>query len=190
MAAFFFCLRALANFHATMTVFPRFKFSHQTVTSRTTAAAPLHRAHRPHAIVPGRFPVLVAALLAVLALQSCTPYAALTPTGTHMMSHREMGASRWDGLTLHTSASSRVLFQDGGWELTWTGVRGHARIEADGVPAVEMDTTIAYADIAATATGSGRTASMSQFLLTILGVILVIGLAAIVLYAAFLATDR
>jgi hypothetical protein len=31
---------------------------------------------------------------------------------------------------------------------------------------------------------------MGQFMLTILGVILVLGLAAIILYAAFLATDR
>ncbi len=93
-------------------------------------------------------------------------------------------------LVLYTHGAALVSFAVDRWELTARGVRGHAMIQTQDGLAFETDTTIAYGDVASAASGSGRGTLLSQFLLTILGVILVIGLAAIILYAAFLATDR
>ncbi len=94
-----------------------------------------------------------------------------------------------DELRLETRNNAVVAFQDGGYTLTWSGVSGPARIwPSDGI-LTQKDTTVSWFDISSAA-GTGRSKTTGQFLLTVLGVILVIGLAAIVLYAAFLATDR
>jgi len=89
-----------------------------------------------------------------------------------------------------TSRDNSVFrFQENDWRLTFEGIAGTAEIETEDGVVSQRDTTLAYWDVAA-ASGGGRRNTMTQFLLTILGVILVIGLAAIILYAAFLATDR
>ncbi|MAT38349.1 MAG: hypothetical protein CL946_01960 [Ectothiorhodospiraceae bacterium] len=92
------------------------------------------------------------------------------------------------GILLTTHSGSRLHFRDG-WSLTWSGVAGSADLLDDGAPGAYTDTTISYYEVKQT-TGTGRHNTMRQFLLTILGVILIIGLAAIILYAAFIATDR
>lgn len=94
-----------------------------------------------------------------------------------------------DGLLLRTRDDARMFFRDEEWKLTTTGIAGRAWITTTDGAAFHADTTLSYFDADA-ASGTGRTTTMKQFLLTILGVILVIGLAAIILYAAFLATDR
>lgn len=94
------------------------------------------------------------------------------------------------GLVLHMHDASTVQFDAEKWDLTVRGVRGHAEIQGHDGTLRTADTTISYWDISSAAAGPGRGTLLSQFLLTILGVILVIGLAAIILYAAFLATNR
>lgn len=104
--------------------------------------------------------------------------------------HAAASARTDAGLVLHMHDASTVHFASERWELTTRGVRGRAQIHADDGSLREADTTISYWDVSSAAAGPGRGTLLSQFLLTILGVILVIGLAAIILYAAFLATDR
>lgn len=94
------------------------------------------------------------------------------------------------GLLLHMHDASTVRFAAEKWELTVQGVRGEAEILGHDGTLRTADTTISYWDVSSAAAGPGRGTLLSQFLLTILGVILVIGLAAIILYAAFLATKR
>ncbi|MBE0645559.1 MAG: hypothetical protein IH600_15865 [Bacteroidetes bacterium] len=92
-------------------------------------------------------------------------------------------------LRVTTHDRGELLFQEDGWRLTTGGIEGRALVHtADGVDYAK-DTTLSYWD-AASASPAGRSNTMSQFMLTILGVILVLGLAAIILYAAFLATAR
>ena len=93
------------------------------------------------------------------------------------------------GLLVRTHDDGRLLFAENGWKLTLEGIAGNAMVTgADGTQ-YAADTTLSYWD-ASSAAATGRNSTMSQFLLTILGVILVLGLAAIILYAAFLATAR
>jgi hypothetical protein len=92
------------------------------------------------------------------------------------------------GIVVTTVNDTRVFFRDG-WELTWDGIRGCASVQAPDGTLTVKDTTLSYSD-ATSASATGRGASTSQFALTLLGIILVIGLAALILYAAFLATDR
>lgn len=94
------------------------------------------------------------------------------------------------GLLLHMHDASTVRFAAEKWDLTMQGVRGEAEILGRDGTLRTADTTISYWDVSSAAAGPGRGTLLSQFLLTILGVILVIGLAAIILYAAFLATNR
>ncbi len=92
-------------------------------------------------------------------------------------------------LRVTTHDRGELLFSENGWRLTTSGIEGRALVStADGVQYAK-DTTLSYSD-AASAAATGRSDTMSQFMLTILGVILVLGLAAIILYAAFLATAR
>lgn len=98
-------------------------------------------------------------------------------------------ATPWPGLLVTTTDHSHVLFPADDWTLTTAGIRGNALVTtADGLQ-FTADTTLAYVD-AVTASPTERGATMNQFLLTILGVILVLGLVAIIIYAAFLATAR
>lgn len=93
------------------------------------------------------------------------------------------------GLRVSTHDHGVLLFEEDRWQLTLEGIKGPALVtDADGTQ-YSADTTLSYWD-ASSAASTGRTSTMSQFLLTILGVILVLGLAAIILYAAFLATAR
>ena len=93
------------------------------------------------------------------------------------------------GLRVRTKDGGSLLFAENGWRLTLDGIAGDALVtDADGRQ-FATDTTLSYWD-ASSAASTGRDNTMSQFLLTILGVILVLGLAAIILYAAFLATAR
>lgn len=94
-----------------------------------------------------------------------------------------------DGLQVHTHTGGTLLFPENEWTLTLEGIRGNAHVtHADGTQ-YSADTTLSYLDASAAAS-TGRSSTMGQFMLTILGVILVLGLAAIILYAAFLATAR
>jgi hypothetical protein len=92
-------------------------------------------------------------------------------------------------LRVTTHDRGELLFAENGWRLTTAGIEGDARITTADGEQYSKDTTLSYWD-AATATPGGRNNTMGQFMLTILGVILVLGLAAIILYAAFLATAR
>jgi len=91
-------------------------------------------------------------------------------------------------IVIQTKDNAVMTFHDG-WGLTWSGVRGSADISTGEGTLSVPDTTISYWNIDK-AEASRRDNTTRQFLLTILGVILVIGLAAIILYAAFIATDR
>ncbi len=92
-------------------------------------------------------------------------------------------------LRITTTDQGTLRFRESDWDLTVEGIRGHARVEPAVGPAYDADTVLSYFSVAAAAS-DGRATSLKQYLLTVLGIILVIGLAAIVLYAAFLATDR
>jgi len=93
------------------------------------------------------------------------------------------------GLLVQTRNEGHLLFHENEWRLSMRGIQGRADITTPDGVSFTADTTLSYFQ-AITAEATGRSTTMSQFLLTILGVILVIGLAAIILYAAFLATDR
>jgi hypothetical protein len=89
-----------------------------------------------------------------------------------------------------TQSRSTLQFHEGEWSLTWGGIKGRADLVTDEGIIPVRDTTLSYADVASASTGGGRGNTTEQFLKTILGVILIIGLAALILYAAFPATDR
>ena len=93
------------------------------------------------------------------------------------------------GLRVQTRDGASLLFAENGWRLTLEGIDGSATVTTGDGMQYAADTTLSYWD-ASSAAATGRNSTMSQFLLTILGVILVLGLAAIILYAAFLATAR
>ncbi len=92
-------------------------------------------------------------------------------------------------LRVTTHDRGELLFAENGWRLTASGIEGSALVKSENGEQYAKDTTLSYRD-AATASPGGRSNTMGQFMLTILGVILVLGLAAIILYAAFLATAR
>lgn len=144
----------------------------------------------PRLLRPVRTTLLLFAT--ALLLSSCAALHSSTPpmAGAPVSAQRHASAaSSPSGLVLQMHDASTVRFAPERWELTTRGVRGLAQLHADDGSLREADTTISYWDIS-TAAAPGRGTLLSQFLLTILGVILVIGLAAIILYAAFLATDR
>ena len=111
------------------------------------------------------------------------------PTAANIGMQGSMATEVQSGLRVRTHDDATLLFETDGWRLTPTGIRGTADVITDDGQHYRTDTTLSYWD-AAEAGPAGRQSSMGQFLLTILGVILVLGLAAIILYAAFLATDR
>jgi len=93
-------------------------------------------------------------------------------------------------INVQTNDRHSFTFAEDSWRLTFNGIEGHTlSTDKDGL-AHGTDTTLSYWAVSSAAASGGRSSSMTQFLLTILGVILIIGLAAVVLYAAFLATDR
>jgi hypothetical protein len=94
------------------------------------------------------------------------------------------------GIRVETHDRSTFQFQEGTWSLTMEGIAGKADIFTDEGVLPSRDTTLWYGDVASAAAGGGRGSTVTQFLLNILGIILVIGLAALILYAAFPATDR
>ncbi|MBR9977258.1 MAG: hypothetical protein KFH87_04140 [Bacteroidetes bacterium] len=98
-------------------------------------------------------------------------------------------AAPWPGLLVTTADRSQVLFPADDWTLTTAGIRGNALVTTADGQQFTADTTLAYVD-AVSASPTERGVTMNQFLLTILGVILVLGLVAIIIYAAFLATAR
>jgi hypothetical protein len=111
------------------------------------------------------------------------PAARTTPLMT------DVNPAPWPGLLVTTTDHSQVLFAADDWTLTMAGIRGNALVTtADGLQ-FSADTTLAYTD-AVSASPTDRGVTMNQFLLTILGVILVLGLVGIIIYAAFLATAR
>lgn len=135
-------------------------------------------------------------LVTAVLLSSCTAlHSSLTPMhgaapATPGLAQHGSADGAGGGLVLHMHDASTVRFAADKWDLTVRGVRGTAQMHASDGRLVAADTTISYWDISSAAAGPGRGTLLSQFLLTILGVILVIGLAAIILYAAFLATNR
>jgi len=134
--------------------------------------------------------------LTLLLLAGCTPQLSLAPYGT--MEHAAGSGSPHamaqagtvtEGLRVHTHDNGTLLFHRDHWRLTPSGIRGTADVTSEDGSTYTTDTTLSYWDTA-NASPAGRQSTMGQFMLTILGVILVLGLAAIILYAAFLATDR
>jgi len=118
--------------------------------------------------------------LSFLLFPGCAPQFALSPPSSQ---------TPVDGIRVTTKNHGTLLFHDSHWDLTWSGVSGHATVRDATGATFEADTTLSYWDVSSAA-ASGRSNTMTQFLLTILGVVLVIGLAALILYAAFRATDR
>lgn len=115
-----------------------------------------------------------------IVIPGCAPQFTLSPPA---------GGPDVDGIRVETKKSGTLLFHEHRWDLTWSGISGHATVrDGEGV-SYEADTTLSYWDVSSAA-AAGRGSTMTQFFLTILGVILVIGLAALILYAAFRATDR
>jgi len=133
--------------------------------------------------------ILITLLLVLLA--GCTPHLSLAPPSA--MQHDHTAMPRMEevrtGLRVRTHDNATLLFHDDDWRLTPSGIRGTADVTAEDGASYTTDTTLSYWDTAE-AGPAGRQSTMGQFMLTILGVILVLGLAAIILYAAFLATDR
>ena len=94
-----------------------------------------------------------------------------------------------DGLLVRTYDEHQLFFHDRQWKLTVNGIAGRAEVTtAEGMQYV-ADTTLSYWNTES-AEATGRNNTMGRFMLTVLGIILVLGLAGIILYAAFLATDR
>ncbi len=149
---------------------------------------------------PFHAPTILIAVLAFAALMpACTtqygmrynPYGS-APTSpavgpvSHVAAPRNAGGE--NGILVRTHDDARFFFQDENWKLTFGGIAGTADITtAEGLE-FSADTTLSYWN-ASSAAAVGRSKSTSQFLLTILGIILIVGLAAIILYAAFLATE-
>ena len=144
-------------------------------------------------------------LLLILSLllytTGCAPQLALqlhSPEGMPPVGHSAVNNSplahghathALSGLRVTTHDRGELLFAADRWQLTFEGIKGPALVTSADGALYSADTTLSYWD-AASAASTGRTSTMSQFMLTILGVILVLGLAAIILYAAFLATAR
>lgn len=129
---------------------------------------------------------LLLALALLFHATGCAPQLAMQHTGPGGFPE---GNGQLPGLRVATHAGPTVQFMENGWTLGVDGIRGTALImHADGTQ-YSADTTLSYFDASA-AVSTGRSSTMGQFMLTILGVILVLGLAAIILYAAFLATAR
>ncbi|MDT8323965.1 MAG: hypothetical protein RRA94_07645 [Bacteroidota bacterium] len=136
-------------------------------------------------------------VLAVLLLTACTPQLSLSPHAAmerDAMMQRSAQTTAHDGapsggLRVRTYDEGTLIFHGDDWRLTPSGIRGTADVETQDGNTYTTDTTLSYWDTAE-AGPAGRQSTMGQFMLTVLGVILVLGLAAIILYAAFLATDR
>lgn len=97
-------------------------------------------------------------------------------------------ASPAAGLAIRTQDGSAVTFARESWRLTFSGIEGEASITPSAGVSYLRDTTISYFQVAAV--DSRDEDPWTQLLLTILGVIIVIGLAGVILYAAFRATER
>ncbi|MDX9757740.1 MAG: hypothetical protein RBU27_01155 [Bacteroidota bacterium] len=134
---------------------------------------------------------ILLALTMLLYTTGCAPQLALQVTGPDGFDTRGGGLAdaQRPGLRVATHAGGTVLFAENGWSLGMTGISGKALVTQPDGTHFSADTTLSYVD-AASASATGRSNTMGQFMLTILGVILVLGLAAIILYAAFLATAR
>lgn len=134
-------------------------------------------------------PLFLLLLMAAAVLHAQDAEIARLPPGEPAIAAVERPGTDDPGIVVTTRDEGRLYFREGDWSLTWEGIRGRATVQTpDGLSATR-DTTLSYAD-AVSASSSGRGTSASQFALTLLGIILVIGLAALILYAAFLATDR
>ena len=106
----------------------------------------------------------------------------------HSIDHRTIQGST-DRISITTHDRATFDFHEG-WELTMRGVQGHADIYPSEGGVLQADTTLSYWNVSSAADTGGRGNTTTKFLLTILGIILVIGLAALILYAAFPATNR
>lgn len=91
-------------------------------------------------------------------------------------------------LHVTTSAGKTFFFRAGDWKLTFSGISGKADVTTENDTITLPDTTLSYFDVAAV--DGNREEPLIELLLTILGVIIVIGLAGVILYAAFRATER
>lgn len=131
----------------------------------------------------------------VISLGGCAPQFQLgTPAGTSSVATGIPAASAEHaggvpGLRVTTDDDGLLFFHRGSWQLTMRGIRGTADVYPAEGGFHTTDTTLSYWSTSS-ASPAGRSSTMGQFMLTLLGVILVLGLAAIILYAAFLATDR
>ena len=125
------------------------------------------------------FPRLLLIVCAAVIVSGCAGTVPATMQG---------GSDPADGIRVVTHNNTTFDFRDG-WRLTFGGIEGNADIQAAGEELIQKDTTLSYWDVSSAASNS-RGNSTSRLLLTVLGVILVIGLAALILYAAFPATDK
>jgi hypothetical protein len=122
----------------------------------------------------------------VIAVSGCSMINMSAPSQPYSQPVPSMSSE--PGIIVHTRNNDVMQFHDG-WTLTFEGIAGMAELTDGDGRTVITDTTLSYWDVT-NAAPARRNSTMRQFLLTILGVILVIGLAAIILYAAFIATDR
>lgn len=138
---------------------------------------------------------ILLSLVLLLYTTGCAPQLSLHapattyPSAVNSPQSPAHGAGTLPGLQVQTKDGGTLLFADNGWRLTMDGIAGQALVTDVHGLQFSADTTLSYWD-ASSAASTGRDNTMSQFLLTVLGVILVLGLAAIILYAAFLATAR
>ncbi len=88
------------------------------------------------------------------------------------------------GLSLATPRGE-VTFASGMWRLSMEGVQG-TLYENDAVSSGMRDTTVSYSDILSF--GSRRESALETLLLTILGFVIVVGMTALLIWAAFDAT--
>ncbi len=93
------------------------------------------------------------------------------------------------GLLVRTHDEQHLFFKNDQWRLTLEGIAGRAEVTTTEGLHYTVDTTLSYWNTQS-AEATGRNNTMGRFMLTVLGIILVLGLAGIILYAAFLATDR
>ena len=125
-----------------------------------------------------KFPISVVTLFAAFVLIGCSSSLMMNPPS----------GSPQPSLSISTRGGSDIMFYKDQWQLTSAGIRGKAEIRQDGFPSYTKDTTVSYFQVAAV--DSRGEDPWTQLLLTILGVLIVIGLAGVILYAAFRATER
>lgn len=113
---------------------------------------------------------------------------ALIGCSSSIIGQKQFAANSSSSLHVTTYDGSQFVFPENNWRLTFSGITGKVMSGTDELPDHLRDTTISYIQIAA-ADSRGED-PWTQLLLTILGVLIVIGISGLILYAAFRATER